>query len=78
MGTRARTEAASTGLTRAAFPRSHARTMGGNKLILDYVYDKEAAHPDRVWLTQPLGGGAVKDYTWGEALREARKMAAHL
>ncbi|MFO0629146.1 MAG: AMP-binding protein [Polyangiales bacterium] len=52
--------------------------MGGNKLILDYVYDKEAAHPDRVWLTQPLGGGAVKDYTWGEALREARKMAAHL
>ena len=52
--------------------------MGGTKLILDYVYDKEAAHPDRVWLTQPLGGGAVKDYTWGEALREARKMAAHL
>lgn len=52
--------------------------MSEPKLILDYVYDKEAAHPDRVWLTQPLGGGAVKDYTWKEALDEARRMATHL
>ena len=48
------------------------------KLILDYVYDKEAAHPDRVYLTQPIGGGQVKDYTWGQVLSEARRMAAHL
>lgn len=52
--------------------------MGEEKLILDYVYEHEAAHPDRVWLTQPLGGGAVRDYTWAQALDEARRMAAHL
>ena len=49
-----------------------------SKMILDYVYDKEAAHPDRVYLTQPIGGGQVKDYTWGQVLSEARRMAAHL
>ena len=48
------------------------------KLILDYVFDKEAAHPDRVYLTQPLGGGAVTDYTWGQVVGQARRMAAHL
>jgi long-subunit acyl-CoA synthetase (AMP-forming) len=48
------------------------------KQILEYVYDHETAWRDRVWLTQPLGGGAVKDTTWGEALDEARRMATHL
>ncbi|MDO8447269.1 MAG: AMP-binding protein [Rhodoferax sp.] len=48
------------------------------KLILDYVYDHEAAHPDQVYLTQPVGGGQVVDYTWGQALDQARRMAAHL
>ena len=49
-----------------------------SKLILDYVYDKEAAHPERVYLTQPTGAGATTDYTWGRVLDEARRMAAHL
>lgn len=48
------------------------------KLILDHVYDKEAAHPEKVYLTQPIGAGQVKDYTWGQVLAEARRMAAHL
>lgn len=52
--------------------------MSAERLLLDYVYDHEAAHKDRVWLTQPVGGGAVKDYSWGQALDEARRMAAHL
>jgi long-subunit acyl-CoA synthetase (AMP-forming) len=52
--------------------------MSDARLILDYVYDHEAAHPDRVWLTQPLGGGAARDYTWAQCLDEARRMAAHL
>lgn len=52
--------------------------MGEEKLILDYVYEHEAAHPDRVWLTQPLGGGAAREYTWAQALDEARRMASHL
>ncbi len=46
--------------------------------ILDHVYDQEAAQPDRVFLTQPVGGGQVVDITWGQALDQARRMAAHL
>ena len=52
--------------------------MAPKKLILDYVYEKESAHPDRVYLTQPVGGGKVIDYTWRQVLDEARRMAAHL
>ena len=52
--------------------------MPDPKLILDHVYDHEAAQPERVFLTQPVGGGAVVDYTWGRTVDEARRMAAHL
>jgi len=52
--------------------------MTDSKLILDYVLEHEAAQPGRVYLTQPLGGGQVADYTWGEVLDQARRMAAHL
>ena len=48
------------------------------KLILDRVFDHEAAQPERVFLTQPVGGGEVIDYSWGRTLIEARRMAAHL
>ena len=48
------------------------------KLILDHVFDHEAAQPGRVFLTQPVGGGRVVDYSWGRTLDEARRMAAHL
>ena len=48
------------------------------KLILDDVYDWETKAKDRVYLTQPLGGDAVTDYTWGRVVGEARRMAAHL
>ena len=48
------------------------------RLILDHVYDHEAAQPQRVFLTQPVGGGQVVDYTWARTLDEARRMAAHL
>jgi long-chain acyl-CoA synthetase len=48
------------------------------KLILDYVYEHEAAQPGRVFLSQPVGGGEMREYTWGAMLDEARRMAAHL
>jgi long-chain acyl-CoA synthetase len=48
------------------------------KLILDYVYDHEAKLADRVYLTQPTGGGQVIDYTWRQTLDQARRMAAHI
>ncbi|SPE43641.1 AMP-dependent synthetase and ligase [Candidatus Sulfotelmatobacter sp. SbA7] len=52
--------------------------MSTTKLILDYVYDHEAAQANRVYLTQPVGGGQVVDYTWGQMLDQARRMATHL
>ena len=52
--------------------------MSQPKLMLDYIYDHERAHPDAVYLTQPIGGGQVVDYTWAQALDQARRMAAHL
>ena len=52
--------------------------MSEHKLILDHVYDHEAARADLVFLTQPLGGGQVADYTWAQVLDQSRRMAAHL
>ncbi|MEO5671586.1 MAG: AMP-binding protein, partial [Ramlibacter sp.] len=52
--------------------------MAAGKLILDYIYDHEAAYRDKVYLTQPIGGGQVTDYTWGQVLDQSRRMAAHL
>ncbi|MCW5637179.1 MAG: AMP-binding protein [Rubrivivax sp.] len=49
-----------------------------DKLILDHVLDHEAQLAERVYLTQPVGGGQVVDYTWGQVVGEARRMAAHL
>ena len=58
-------------------PEVH-RVATQDKLILEQVLDHEAGHPDRIYLTQPVGGGQVVDYTWGQVLGEARRMAAHL
>jgi long-subunit acyl-CoA synthetase (AMP-forming) len=52
--------------------------MSQNRLILDYVFDHEASHPDRIFLTQPVGGGQVVDYTWAQTLDQSRRIAAHL
>jgi len=52
--------------------------MANDKLILDYVYEHEAAQPDRVYLTQPIGGGKVIDYNWAQVLDQSRRMAAYL
>ena len=52
--------------------------MPSGKLLLEYVYQHEVSHPEKLLLTQPLGGGKVADYSWGRVLDEARRMAAHL
>ena len=52
--------------------------MPDPQLILDRVYEHEAAQPDRIFLTQPVGACAVVDTSWRQALDEARRMATHL
>ncbi len=52
--------------------------MPALKNALDFVYEHAASHPNTVYLTQPLGGNKVADYTWGQTVEQASRMAAHL
>ncbi len=52
--------------------------MAQSTLMLDYIYSHETAHADEVFMTQPVGGGQVVDYTWNQTMDQARRMAAHL
>lgn len=47
-------------------------------LALQRLYHWERTRPDCIAMTQPLGGGAVRDYTWREVVDESRRMASHL
>jgi len=47
-------------------------------LALEHVYKWEKRKANDLYLTQPIGNGAVKEYTWGQAVGEARKMANYL
>jgi long-chain acyl-CoA synthetase len=47
-------------------------------LILERVYRWERETPRKVYFTQPMGGGKIREYTWAEAVGEARRMAQHL
>jgi long-chain acyl-CoA synthetase len=53
-------------------------TSAKKPTLLDLVYDHEAATPNTVYLTQPLGNNQVVDYTWAQTLDQARRMATHL
>ncbi len=48
------------------------------KTQLDFIYEHEKARPQDIWLTQPMGTGVVKDFTWTDTMGEVRRMAAHL
>ena len=52
--------------------------MAEPQLALDDVYRWEKTAPDRLWMTQPVGGGEVQTYTWAQAMDQVRRMAAHL
>ena len=52
--------------------------MTSPKLMLDYIYQHEKNLANQVYLTQPLGQGQVADYTWGQTMDQARRMATHL
>ena len=57
---------------------NNATTIADDALALQRLYHWEATEPNRVILTQPLGAGAVRDYTWAQVMDETRRMAAHL
>lgn len=45
---------------------------------LQRLYFWEKTSPDRIALTQPMGGGVVQNYTWAQVGEQVRRMAAHL
>jgi long-chain acyl-CoA synthetase len=47
-------------------------------LPLPRFFHWEREQPDRIFLTQPLGGGIVRHISWREAADEARRMAGYL
>jgi long-subunit acyl-CoA synthetase (AMP-forming) len=53
-------------------------TINASDLPLELLYKWERERGQAIYLTQPLGGGKVRDYTWAQAADEARRMAAHL
>ena len=47
-------------------------------LALQRLYHWEKTEPNRVALTQPMGGGVVQELTWAQVGDQVRRMAAHL
>ncbi len=52
--------------------------VAAEALALQRLYHYESSAADRVVFTQPMGGGVIRDMTWGEVLDETRRMAAHI
>ena len=55
-----------------------ATIVADDALALQRIYYWEENAPERVAMTQPLGGGVVRDYNWREVLDQSRRIAAHL
>lgn len=47
-------------------------------LVLERAYTWEKQRPDEIYMTQPMGRGEVRTYSWAQTLDEARRMAAYL
>jgi long-chain acyl-CoA synthetase len=54
------------------------QAVAADALALERMYYWERTAPERVVLTQPMGNGIVKDFTWRELMDQTRRMAAHL
>ena len=53
-------------------------TVPAELLALQRLYYWEKTAPDRIALTQPMGGGVTQDFTWAQVADGVRRMAAHL
>jgi len=54
------------------------KSVEDEALALQRLYHWESTAPDRVVLTQPMGGGVVRDFAWREVMDQSRRMATHL
>jgi long-chain acyl-CoA synthetase len=54
------------------------RGVTENDLALQLLYRWERERRDRVFLTQPLKAGGAREWTWGQAADQVRRMATYL
>ena len=52
--------------------------VADDDLALQRIYRWERERSNHVFLTQPFGGGQVREWTWSQAVDEARRMASYL
>ncbi|MDH4609450.1 AMP-binding protein [Pseudomonas sp. BN102] len=48
------------------------------RLPLEMFFEREARHPNKRYLVQPLGGGQVQELTWSDVGEQARRAASWL
>ncbi|RYF43401.1 MAG: AMP-binding acetyl-CoA synthetase, partial [Comamonadaceae bacterium] len=53
-------------------------TIQPDSLALQRLYCWERTAPDRLALSQPMGDGAMLDFSWAQVADQVRRMAAHL
>ncbi len=53
-------------------------TIKPESLALQRLLHWERSTPDRIALSQPMGSGVLRDFTWAQVGDEVRRMAAHL
>lgn len=54
------------------------RSVTDDDLALQSLYRWERERPERIFLTQPLKEGVVREWTWGQAADQVRRMATYL
>ncbi len=52
--------------------------LDSSELMLQRAYQWEKERANEIFLTQPMGAGVVRDWTWAQTLDEARRVAAWL
>lgn len=53
-------------------------TVPAEFLALQRLYHWEQTTPASITLTQPMGDGVLRDFTWAQVAAQVRRMAAHL
>lgn len=60
--------------------KAHIAQRQDGKTMPDYILDNCAKNPNKIFLTQPMGGDVnnIKTWTFGEFLSESKKMATNI
>jgi long-chain acyl-CoA synthetase len=66
------------GMTASEFSKAALNAVQPESLALQRLYYWEKTAPERLALSQPMGGGVVQDFTWSQVADQVRRMAAHL